>query len=429
MINIKTLCLVALIASPSIAHGQRRRTPKAPAVPLTEQVATALAEYDFEYAEQLLDKEVASLKKKRKPTDHLDSLLHRARQGQSMLHATERIAVIDSVVCPKDEALKHIRLSRESGRVDSYSSSFLVKVDSPATVYENELSNKRYFALPGTMHLAVADKIGDQWSDPVELRGLNDDDVCQNYPFLLSDGLTLYYAATGPASIGGYDIFVSRADGEDGTFLAPENVGFPFNSTSNDYLLAIDELNQLGWFVSDRHQSAGNVCVYTFIPNATREVYGDDVDDDELRRQARLTSIRSTWSNAVAEDETAEGVPAAVVAAQQRLSDVRSGKVQHDERVAHDFCFVIDDSRTYTSLGQFRSAEARQMMSEWLSLSKTEQTDATMLQRLRDSYAVASSQERRELSETILRLEADYFPLVERIKQLAKAIRNTEILH
>ena len=38
------------------------------------------------------------------------------------------------------------------------------------------------------------------------------------------------------------------------TYLAPENVGMPFNSPYNDYMYVIDEFNNLGWFASDRYQ-------------------------------------------------------------------------------------------------------------------------------------------------------------------------------
>lgn len=418
--NFRSICAITLLLMPVVSQAQRRKTPKAPAVPLVEQVTNALSAYDFELAEDLLDKEIAALKKKRKPTDHLDALVHSAQQGRSKLHATERIIVIDSLVCRKEEMLRNIRISRESGRIDTYASTFHTNGDAQATIYENELGNKRYVSLPSSLRLAVADKIGQQWSEPVMLKGLNDNDEAQNYPFLLSDGLTLYYAATGPESIGGYDIFVSRADGEDGSFLSPENVGFPFNSPANDYLLAIDEFNQIGYFVSDRYQDEGLVCIYIFIPNETRQVYGDDVDDEQLRSLARLTSIRDTWINTT--DYAAGIVPAVVAAARQRLASPQPATPTPQA----SFHFVIDNQRTYTALEQFQSPVARQKMQQWIELTKTERTDAIMLQRLRDSYAADPAQ-RQQLTPAIQRIEKTYYPLLQQIEQLAKEIRNAEI--
>lgn len=429
------ILLFATLAIMPLMAQKRSRNAKTPEVPFTEQVEQALATYDFQRATELIDQEAANLRRKRKATTHLEPLYARARQGLAKLHATERIVVIDSVLCPKDEALKHIRLSHESGRINTYAATFLTNDQSEATAYENELGNKRYMALPADMRLAFADKIADQWSEPVLLTGLNDNDSLQNYPFLLADGITLYYAASGAESLGGYDIFVSRADGEDGSFLTPENIGFPFNSTANDYLLAIDEMSQLGWFVSDRCQPEGQVCVYVFIPSDTREVYGDEVDDEQLRHLARLTSLRDTWMNAATDEEaaaiTAQGLndnttPAAITRALQRLADLRSGKSTQKEAQKHDFYFVVNDSHVYTSLEQFHSPQARQLMQQWQSLSQTERTESLMLQRLRDNYATANDDERKKLATTILQIEKDYYPLLDKLKQLAKDIRKAE---
>ena len=107
--------------------------------------------------------------------------------------------------------------------------------------------------------------------------------------------ITLYYGAKGPESIGGYDIFVTRYDMDERKFLYPENIGMPFNSLANDYLYAIDEINNIGWFVSDRHQPEGKVCIYIFIPNTTRKTYDfNNIDQEKLTRLARISSIKET---------------------------------------------------------------------------------------------------------------------------------------
>lgn len=420
-----TLIAIALIASASFAQKRKAKAPKAPAVPVMEQARQAVASYNFTRAEELLTKEIAALSKKKQPTTQAENLLNIARQGRTKLHATERIAVIDSIVCAPDEALELIRISRENGRIDTYASTYHTADPYGATLFENELANKRYLAVPANaegdsvahLRLAVTDKIGEQWAEPTSLKGLNDNDTQQNYPFLLSDGITLYYAAQGPESMGGYDIFVSRADGEDGTFLSPENIGFPFNSPANDYLLVIDETNQLGWFVSDRNQPEGQVCIYVFIPNATRKVYGDEVTEEELRTRARIASIKDTWNLASEED---------IKKARQSLAEVRSTKVK-EKSAEPEFHFVIDNARTYTSLEQFQSKTARTKMQQWVMLKKNNETDATMLKRLRDLYTTSEEKQRNQLRLAIQKLETNHYAQNQQLKQLAKEIRNEEI--
>ncbi|MFR0836529.1 MAG: hypothetical protein ACLSG8_10775 [Barnesiella sp.] len=133
--------------------------------------------------------------------------------------------------------------------------------------------------------------VGDQWSEPVALPSNINGKGDQNYPFLMSDGLTLYYASNGPGSIGGYDIFVTRNSLDKEAYLLPENVGMPFNSPYNDYLMAIDEMHNVGWFVTDRKQIPGKLTVYLFIPNEEKNYY-EGKTAEELRSLARINSIK-----------------------------------------------------------------------------------------------------------------------------------------
>ena len=104
------------------------------------------------------------------------------------------------------------------------------------------------------------------------------------YPFFLNDGVTLYYASNGEGSIGGYDIFITRLNLENNTYLKPENVGMPFNSIYNDYMMAVDEMLNIGWFVSDREQIPGKVTIYLFIPNSSKQTYNLDEIKTDINR-------------------------------------------------------------------------------------------------------------------------------------------------
>ncbi len=99
----------------------------------------------------------------------------------------------------------------------------------------------------GKMQLYSRIRLLDGWSEPEPLTSLNEQGNV-NYPFLMSDGITLYYASDGEGSLGGYDIFVTRYDSENSNYLRPDNIGMPFNSPANDYMYAIDESNNIGWF-------------------------------------------------------------------------------------------------------------------------------------------------------------------------------------
>lgn len=114
------------------------------------------------------------------------------------------------------------------------------------------------------MQLYSRIKLINNWSDPEPLNTLNEQGNV-NYPYLMADGVTLYYASDGEGSLGGYDIFVTRYDSESSSYLRPDNIGMPFNSPANDYMYVIDELNNLGWFASDRYQPEDKVCIYVLF--------------------------------------------------------------------------------------------------------------------------------------------------------------------
>ena len=186
-----------------------------------------------------------------------------------------KICVVDSFVVAKDNVLSAYRLGEDVGLVTS-NARYFDDSSLPGYLNETERGMDIFFSDYGEyndslMKLYRNSKVADEWGTPVELEGFdthgNDD-----YPFMSTDGVTLYFASDGDGSIGGYDIFVTRFDTEDGYYLRPDNIGMPFNSTANDYMLVIDEVSDLGWFATDRNQPEGLVCVYVFVPGG-REKY------------------------------------------------------------------------------------------------------------------------------------------------------------
>jgi len=176
----------------------------------------------------------------------------------NMREMTQQILFIDSIVVDKDDILPHLRISPDAGSLTRTSNLLGKQVQGYAFV--NEMGNRRYFSLPDDslrQQLYYSDLLGSDWSNAQPVRGISDHINETDYPFMLTDGITLYFAGKGDESIGGYDIFFTRYDSHNGSFLQPENIGMPFNSEANDYLYAIDEYNKIGFFVSDRRQPEG----------------------------------------------------------------------------------------------------------------------------------------------------------------------------
>ena len=84
----------------------------------------------------------------------------------------------------------------------------------------------------------------------------------ERYPFIHIDG-TLYFSSTGWPGYGGMDIFKATPS-KAGEFGKPENLGKPFNSTTDDFGFFIDNLYGKGFFSSDRSGGVGGDDIYSF---------------------------------------------------------------------------------------------------------------------------------------------------------------------
>lgn len=359
---------------------------------------------------------------KRKTPQPTPEQLEQQAKVERMTAKTQKVMFIDSMVVDTKDLLQAYRLTPEAGRIVSYQDVFRSDAQPHSYVNVNEMGNRCYFALEDTAHvfnLYTSEVIGNNWTRPTPLDGLNQGGrfTSVNYPYMMGDGQTFYFAAKGNEGLGGYDIYVTRYDADENTFLHPANIGMPFNSEANDYLYVIDEYNNLGWFATDRGQDEGKVCVYTFIPPTTRKTYSvDEYTAEQLASRARLNRIADTWDN---RQELENALRRQHQAAQQKTTDENAGQ----------FLFVINDEVAYTSLIDFKVQANRQHYKQLTKLQYRYQTLGQALEQARDIYATANNYERNELRSEILASEQKLHELLVDIRQLEKDIRNSENIH
>lgn len=362
----------------------------------------------------------ASAQRKRRvktpPPPTPEELAEMARQEnyERKLQVTERVTFIDSMLLKKEEVMDMLYLGNENGSVASYAKFFNVKEKDTldCTLFRSQLGDKIIYAQPDTaavLHLYASEMIGQKWCEPVLLPGL-EDTVSHNYPFMLADGTTLYYASKSEEGLGGYDIYMTRWDSDTQRFFKPENIGMPFNSAANDYLYLVDEFNQLGWFVTDRGQGGDTVCVYCFIPNETRRIYDTStMGRDTLVALANINSIRDTWTD-----------QERVKDAQNRLDILRT---KSKKSAQSQFHFIVNDRITYTNLSQFRNEESRKLANKWLKLVDERNKASEQLEELRKQYSVSRPEKKAELAASILALEQKYEKLIADVRSMEKEIR------
>lgn len=347
---IITILLAVLLAIPSTAFSQRRKAKKNKTVAKKEEVVE--------------DPRIAQ-----------------------MLASTQKIVFIDSIVVGLKDFMNHIPLTKECGKVEQKNG---------LGQYTNEMGDQRLTTVKApndtATHILSSYFIGNEWTKASQAKGIGN--ASANYPFMMPDGITLYYAQKGGKSIGGYDIFVTRYDAQSGSFLQAENMGMPFASKANDYFLAIDETHQLGYFVTDRRQPKGKVCIYVFIPNNSRRVYETEkYSEQKIRSLASINRIADTWGDKQSRKQAMgryEEVKALVAASRQESRD------------------------SSTLLDQLR--HQAEVLEKALTLA-------------RSLYARSNDEERKNMRDEILKNERELEQLQQQIKTKEKEERNKQYMN
>ncbi len=337
----------------------------------------------------------------------------------NMREMTQQIVIIDSIVTDKSQFLSHYILSSETGKIMTANQFKGIKAD--GYIYLNEMGNKAYFGKAdknGVRQIFTSDKLGDRWGEPILMNGLSEGIDEADYPFMMNDGITFYFAARGEESIGGYDIFFTRYDSRSGAFLKPENIGMPFNSEANDYMYAADEQSGIGYFVSDRRQPEGKVCVYIFILPETRRSYDPSkYTEEQIRDFADITRIADTWGNGSERRAALERLKAVFTNDRQPTAD---------NATEANTAIVINDRLTYSNVRDFRSPTAANHYRELLKARERLSTLEAELQKSRDRYVRADENGRSLLRDIILHNEEQALMLRNNIHTLEKQIRNEE---
>lgn len=80
--------------------------------------------------------------------------------------------------------------------------------------------------------------------------------------FIYPDGKQISFASKGHNSIGGFDIFTSFIDGENGNWTSPLNMGYPINTPDDEIFLTTTADGKRSFFSSDKEGGFGEKDLY-----------------------------------------------------------------------------------------------------------------------------------------------------------------------
>ena len=360
-----------------------------------------LQQWHAEAAIEAYNKYLSSLTEPSEREPYVAQQIARAEKLQRYLRRVERLEIIDSVLVPLNSSLitHGLSLSLEAGRL---------QYDSLGGIgFTNQRGDHHLWSqrVDSSQVLLSSHRLLDTWTTPDTLPATINFTACQISPYLLNDGVTLYFAAQDPNGLGGLDIYISRYNTATELYTAPENLGFPYNSPANEYMLILDENQGVGYLATDRFAPQGYVHIYSWaIPEQRQYCRGMDPDTLAAYAQLRAFYKAERLDNAPSEP-SAPSAPSAT----------------HDA-----ISFVINDSVIYTSVDDFLSPGARRLFMEWEQLQERLTKEQDQLELLRMQYMQAEETLQAELAPQILQLESDIVRLQERCWALPREIRQRE---
>ena len=397
------------------AHAQSDSIP--PSLPPTypyltpistvEELNADVMSLQFSKADANAKKLITAAKRKKQSTAEYDKVVARCRKGENGLRGVDRVIIVDSVVVDKKDFLKAYPIAADMGSLTLSEKGDIVQ-------YQTQLNGMVLYPVHATdstdLQIMRYYLENDRLTEGEAIEGLGiEGDI--NYPFLMPDGQTFYFAARCDEGYGNYDLYATRYDSDSKQFYQAENMGFPYNSYANDYMLVIDEAANLGWFASDRYQPHGKVCIYTFIPNESRQTI--DYESTDLSELQNLASLQSISAIPLTDEQKQ-----AKAQAKKRLSTVNS---QLSTVNSHkDFEFVLNDQRICYTLDDFKTPEAKQLCSEWVQKTKNYTALNNQLQEMRETAPTNR--------QPILNLEARIKELQSEMHHIEKEIRKAELV-
>lgn len=123
----------------------------------------------------------------------------------------------------------------------------------------------------GSYDIWRSERIGETWSDPVNLGDSVNTSGLEQSPFIHPDQQSLYFSSTGWPGMGQGDLYLTRWKGSSG-WSRPENLGYPINTYHDDIGLTLNASGELAYFASSRGEGM-DTDIFSFeMPRELRPV-------------------------------------------------------------------------------------------------------------------------------------------------------------
>ena len=363
--------------------------------------------YEFAGAIEALEKYKALLSRNSTWIPRTDSIIAECEVGLKGIRHVQDVVILDSMIVPAKQFFAHYRLGAESGRL--LPSGLTGNQD--GMVFENQAADSRLFAAFADSVYCLYEQhlINGEWELPSVIASIDAGTRRLCFPFLRSDSETMYFACDSTPGFGGFDIYKTHYNSEAESFYKPERLGMPFNSPYDDYMMAVDETHQIGWWATNRNvKSDEMVCIYLFQMEEAPAYL-----DGEQPGRARIERVADSWRQKEGYDELVQEALNAPQFLEQR----------------EEVWIPISDELVYTSAEQFKSKAAREAYDASERIRANLEALRGELQGMREEWRSAGAKRQAALRSQILQDEKRERQLVEQLAAAQKKYRNLEILN
>ena len=408
--HFSLLLLLAGCLTAGAVHPVKPKTPAVSVESLLHEAEQAYRSYRFEVAASTLAKYQAVMQRRREPLpERAQVLISQLARAERMYSRAELLHVVDSAIVDKRSFFT--ALPQGGGKIlaeEHYlSGDSLMK----ATSYQDAL--KKNYLRASQAGLQWLSSLGDAGSwelRPMNLSALGEDRSMTS-PFLLEDGTTLLFGRLSDQGLGGYDLYMTRLTEQGNSFFEPTLLGMPYNSPSNDYLLAYHEGEGWGVLVSDRFAPTDSVHIYRFTGRpaflATKvEEEAMELTEDERFRRASLQGVL------YADSTQAHGVTS---------RGIESKKAKEGE-----FYFLLQGNQVYRHWADFTTSEGMKAFRRAEELRTSLEGQEEHLRTLRQRWSLVTSGDRESLRAEILLLETTVQRLRRDLQQALHSARYYE---
>ena len=422
--SLRSLLLLSTLLLAALSGEAKIVKPKAPTTPpeqLLHEAERAYRAYQFDAAKTALNKYIAA-HQRRTPSlpDSVTMLQEQIARAERMYGAADELHVVDSTLISMTRLAE--LLPQGAGRflvAAQLPEELLARLASPTSEGDSlhpEATSfpfvgfvdalRRNCLIPDGRALAWFAPAGHSWEPQgVGVKTLEAEAPLQA-PFLLEDGMTLFFARRSPAGLGGYDLYMTRLTEQGNSFFEATLLGMPYNSPYNDYLLAYHESEGWGILVSDRFAPAGQVHLYRFTGrpaflSAREGGQTAELSGEEAFRRASLSGVLF-----------------------ESQADSVQQVTQREEKV--ELTFHLQGAVVYHRWADFKTEEGRRTFAEAQTLRETLDREVAHLEQLRSRWSASDASTRSELRSEILLLEATVQQKTQQYRDLLNAVRRHE---